>query len=102
MWILVVPLLASAMNIGQNLPEEYQYTIKAEDGAFGHSFMLPMRDGVELHTIVFTKDPNFLRSYSDANYKPHKVSLERTPYPLVEAFAESSVYVLLFDYVSVI
>ena len=102
MWILLLPLLATAMNIAPLLPEEYQYTIKHGDGAFGHSFMVPMRDGIELETIAWTTDPDFLRSYSDATIKPRKVVLDRTPYPLIEAFTESAPYTLLFGYVSVI
>ena len=64
--------------------------------------MVPMRDGIELETVVFTTDPNILRSYADSSVTPHKVVLERSPYDLEQTFEESVAFTALFDYISVI
>ena len=97
-----MPLLATAMNTVQLLPEEYQFTQKQGNNTYAHTFMIPMRDGVELETVVFTTDPGVLRSYSDSSVKPHKVVFERSPYNLMQTFTESVDFVAQYGYFSVI
>jgi len=106
MWLLLMPLLASAMNSLRNpdplMPEEYRYSDIVGNNTYFHTFMVPMRDGVELETVVFTKKPDLLQSYTDPTFAPSPVVLERSPYNLMMTFSESVTFVTEYDYISVI
>ena len=101
-----MPLLAYAMNTLRQpaplLPDEYRYSHKQGNSTYFHTFMVPMRDGIELETVVFTNKPDLLQSYSDPTVAPSPVVFERSPYNLMMTFSESVLFVTEYDYISVI
>ena len=90
------------MNTVPQLPEEYRFSGRVGNSTHIHTFMVPMRDGVELETVLITQDPNILRSYSDSSVEPRKVVYERSPYNLMMTFSESDSFVVNYGYISII